>query len=98
MQFQRRRKGRIETLRAEVADGTSLWHAARALGLPVASACSGSALCVRCGLEPLEGANALSPESESERLAKERSRIDPELRLSCQARVHGDVTATARYW
>ena len=98
MQLQRRRKGRIETLTAEVPDGTSLWDAARALGLPVASACNGSALCGRCGLEPLEGASALSQETEIERLAKERGRIEPELRLSCQARVQGDVTATARYW
>ena len=64
----------------------------------MASACSGDALCARCGLEPLEGASALSAESDDERLTKERSRVAPELRLSCQARVHGDVTATARYW
>ena len=91
-------KGQVETLSLDVPDGTPLWEAARALGLPVASACSGSALCGRCGLEPLDGGGALSPETETERLAKENGRIEPALRLSCQARVHGEVTATARYW
>ncbi len=90
--------GRAETLCAEVADGTTLWDAARAQGLPVATSCNGESLCARCGLLPLEGADALSAESPAERLAKERGRVDPGLRLSCQARIHGDVLATARYW
>lgn len=98
VRFQRRQRGGTETLSAEVVDGTTLWDAARAQGLPVASACDGESLCARCGLVPLEGAATLSAESPSERLAKERGRVDPELRLSCQARIHGDVLATARYW
>ena len=98
VRFQRRKHGRLETLCIEVPDGTTLWNAARALDLPVASACRGDALCARCGLEPLAGASALSAESEDERLTKERSRVAPELRLSCLTRVHGNVTATARYW
>ncbi len=98
VQFQRRIAGEIETLSTEVPDGTTLWDAARALDLPVATSCQGASLCGRCGLEPLAGGRALSAESKAELAAKQRSRIDPALRLSCQARVHGDVLATARYW
>jgi ferredoxin len=98
VQFQRRRDGQIETLSSEVADGTTLWDAARALDLPVATSCQGASLCARCGLEPLRGADGLSEETAAEIVAKDRGRVDPALRLSCQTRIHGDVTATARYW
>jgi ferredoxin len=96
--FVRRRGGVRETLHARAADGVSLLDAARAAGLPIASACSGAALCARCGLEILAGADALDPEQPDERRQKQRNRIPPEQRLACRAGVHGPVTATAGYW
>jgi ferredoxin len=96
--FLRRRGGARETLTREVADGTTLLDAARAAGLPIARACTGRGLCGRCDLEILDGAGWLSPEAEDERETRERDRLPASRRLSCQARVHGAVLATAGYW
>jgi ferredoxin len=96
--FVRREGGERVTLSARVADGVTLLEAARAAGLPIASACSGVALCARCGLSLLAGAEALDPERPDERLQKQRNRVPPEQRLACRAGVHGAVTATATYW
>lgn len=96
--FVRRVGGEPATVSARVADGVTLLEAARGAGLPIASACSGAALCARCGLSVLVGANALDPERDDERWQKERNRIPSEQRLACRAGVHGDVTATAAYW
>ena len=82
----------------EVPDGTTLYAAARAAGLPVGSACRAEGWCGRCGLEVLVGEASLSPASDAERQVKARNRVHPALRLSCVATVHGPVTARARYW
>ena len=91
---------RFEPSRKSIAvpPGTSLLEAARRAELPVASACGADGACARCGLEILEGANALPPESERERDLKRRNRIDTHLRLSCYIDVAGDLTVTAPYW
>jgi ferredoxin len=79
--------------------GTRLLDAARLAGLPVASACGADGVCGRCGMRILTAAaGALAPETERERDVKQRNRIDPELRLACQARAFGSVEATAGYW
>lgn len=96
--FSRRAGGERVVVSVEVADGTTLLEAARRAGLPIASACSGVALCARCGLEILAGGEALDPEREDERRQKARNRVPAEQRLACRAGVHGAVTATAAYW
>lgn len=80
------------------ASGTSLLEVARDAGLPVASACGAEAVCARCGLEILEGAESLAPESDREVRVKQRNRIDPQLRLACQIPLRGDLVVTAPYW
>ena len=65
---------------------------------PVASACSENGACARCGLEIVEGADSLEPESEREARIKARNRIDPELRLACRVRPQGNLTVRAQYW
>jgi adenylate cyclase len=96
--FVRRVGGAPVTVTTRAAEGVSLLDAALDAGLPIARACAGAALCARCGLRILAGADALDAEREDERIQKQRNRIEPELRLACRARVHGDVTATAAYW
>ena len=98
VRFRRRVRGEAVVVTTEVADGTTLWDAARGVDLPVASACSGSALCARCGFEILDGADGLSAEDGDERRARERDRLPEAQRLSCQVRIHGDVFATTGYW
>lgn len=81
-----------------VSDGSTLLDAAREVELPVASACDASGICSRCGLEVLEGGEALGTEDEQDRERKRRNRIDPDLRLSCRTRVVCDLVVTAPYW
>ncbi len=82
----------------EVPGGTTLLEAARRAKLPVASACGADGICARCGLEILEGADAIPPETEREQEVKRRNRINAALRLSCYIDVAGDMTVTAPYW
>ncbi|MCH7707490.1 MAG: 2Fe-2S iron-sulfur cluster binding domain-containing protein [Myxococcales bacterium] len=84
--------------RLALEPGTNLLEAAREAGLPVAQACGGEALCARCGMQILSGAENLDPETTQEATAKQRNRVARELRLSCQTRVHGPVEVTASYW
>lgn len=86
------------TLCCEVPEGATLLDAARAAGLPIARACTGRGLCGRCDLEILEGLGSLSPEAPDELETRERDGLAASRRLSCQARVHGPVVATASYW
>jgi adenylate cyclase len=79
-----------------VAAGTSLLEAARAAGLPVASACGADGVCGRCGMRILAGDPG--PETAAEAAIKRRNRIEPELRLSCRVRVESELVATATYW
>lgn len=81
-----------------VRSGEMLYTAARRLHLPVGASCRLDGICARCGLRILAGAENLSPEGDQERAAKAANRIDPALRLSCLARVHGPLTASADYW
>ncbi len=84
--------------RVRVASGTSLLDAARQAGLPVASACGGEALCGRCGMDVLDGARWLSPETHAECFAKRRNRTQAGLRLACRTPVRGDLGVTTPYW
>ncbi|MCA9509638.1 MAG: (2Fe-2S)-binding protein [Myxococcales bacterium] len=82
----------------QVAVGTKLLEAARAAGLPVASACGADGVCARCGMRVLEGADALAPETPREVEIKRRNRIDAELRLACRTEVRAPLVATTTYW
>ena len=81
-----------------VRPGTALLAAARQAGLPVGSSCDGDGICAACGLRILEGAPNLTRERPLETKAKADNGIDAALRLSCLARVTGDVVVTADYW
>jgi uncharacterized 2Fe-2S/4Fe-4S cluster protein (DUF4445 family) len=81
--------------------GTPLLQAARELGVDIDSICGGRARCGRCQVEPVEGSFArenmvsgldhLSVEGDAEAQCRARGRLEPDRRLSCQARVIGDV-------
>lgn len=81
-----------------VPRGTLLLDAVRAAGLPVASGCGAHALCARCAVEVVDGAEALEPASAEEREALRRNRIDPRLRLACRVRVGADLSVRTSYW
>ena len=82
-----------------VAAGSTLLAAARRVGLPLAAACRGDALCGRCGVTLLAGEEgAVSPEDAAEAKAKARNRVAAGQRLACRARLLGDLEVTASYW
>lgn len=78
--------------------GTRLLDAVIQAGLPIARGCSGRALCGRCGLRILEGADTLAFETVAEGEAKRCNRVDSSLRLACCVQVAGDLEVTALYW
>ena len=81
-----------------VPAGTTLLNAARQAGWPVMSACGENQLCALCGLEIVEGIEALPPEPDEEAHIKELNRVDEKLRLSCQLEIVGDLVVRTEYW
>lgn len=89
--------------RGDFASGTPLLDAARALGVDIDSVCGGRALCGRCQVECMSGdfpkhgirsdASHLSDKSSTERHygPKGKRTLADDRRLSCQARLEGDV-------
>ncbi len=83
--------------RGRFAPGTPLLDAARSLGVYVESVCGGRGICGRCQVEVAEGvfdkhgiasrAEHLTPPGE----ADARWRVRPGRRLSCAARIQGDL-------
>jgi uncharacterized 2Fe-2S/4Fe-4S cluster protein (DUF4445 family) len=81
--------------------GTPILAAARSLGVDIDSVCGGRALCTRCQVLIAEGEFAkhnvrssaanLSPMSAAEHKLADRKLLAAGRRLSCQARLQGDV-------
>jgi uncharacterized 2Fe-2S/4Fe-4S cluster protein (DUF4445 family) len=86
--------------RGRVAEGTAVLDAARQLGVEIESICGGKVTCSKCRVRVEDGkfvkhgitsaANHLSPSSADETQLLERLQ-SLDCRLSCQARVQGDV-------
>lgn len=87
--------------RGRFALGTSVLDAGRHLGVDIDSLCGGRSLCGRCQIEVAEGdfpkhgvrsgADHLTPVGAAEAQCAERRRLKPGRRLSCQARISGDL-------
>lgn len=89
----------------DVPHGTTVLDAARALGVEIESICSGRLTCGKCQIAPEDGqfakhaisssAGHLSPPDDAERAFAAAHGIDlSQRRLSCVARVIGDVLVT----
>ncbi len=87
--------------RGQFPVGTPVLQAARELGVDIDSICGGRARCGRCQVEAVEGSFAkenivssqdhLSDKGEAEQYCEQRGRLRPGNRLSCQAKLLGDV-------
>ncbi len=83
------------------AIGTPILQAARELGVDIDSICGGRARCGRCQVEVIEGsfakegifsrASHLGDLSEDEQLCRQNGQLKAGNRLSCQAKILGDV-------
>ncbi len=81
--------------------GTNVLAAARSLGVDVDSVCGGRAMCGRCQVTVMEGdfskhgvkssAQNLSSVSETETNYARRRTLAADRRLSCQAKILGDL-------
>lgn len=75
----------------DVAPGTRLLDAATQAGVVMVAPCGGRGACGRCAVRVMQG--ELAPPEERERAALSRARLrDDRIRLSCLAKVQGDVT------
>jgi len=87
--------------RGRFAEGTPLLEAARSLGVDIDSVCGGRALCGRCQVSVSEGEfpkhgivsseDHLSEAGDAEMAYGERRGLSEERRLSCQAKIRGDL-------
>ncbi len=78
--------------RVKVRPGTTLLDASRSAKVNIRTRCGGKAACLMCKVIVTEQ-GGLEPPNQNERL-KLGSLVDEHYRLSCQARICGDVTAT----
>jgi class 3 adenylate cyclase/CDGSH-type Zn-finger protein len=81
-----------DNLQIEVASGESVLTAAKAAGVPIASACGGNAQCSTCRVWVVEGMENCARRSEIEERLAERLHLPDHLRLACQTRIEGPVT------
>ena len=79
-------------LRAQADEGESVFAAARRAGVPIPTACVGRATCGLCRVRVVAGEPHLSPLNADEKKHLGNTYFITRLRLSCQARVSGDVT------
>jgi 2Fe-2S ferredoxin len=82
----------------EVEDGDSVFHAAVEAGYKWPTICGGAGSCRTCYMRVLEGAENLAEpdEWEQEGLDDLPDAAETNLRLACQALVHGDATVRRR--
>jgi len=79
--------GLVET---EAPDGKKLVLVLEDAGIDILHRCGGNARCTTCRVEVLEGEPGEMGELERNRLAME-AELGPNVRLSCQIRVHSDL-------
>lgn len=76
----------------EVANEMTLLEAAEALGFPLDHECGGNASCSTCRVDVVFGGENLSEiDFEEQDLLDREALTEPYHRLSCQARILGDV-------
>jgi 2Fe-2S ferredoxin len=82
-----------------VSKGENLMQALLEAQRPVASSCGGRGVCTRCVVEIVEGTHHLSsPTKLEENKLREAGYKTKTHRLSCQAKVIGDVCIDTPYW
>jgi ferredoxin len=81
--------------RATVAWGETLMRAIRAAGVEVPNLCGNHALCATCAAQVLDGQGALSRPGRDERRILRWIGAPESVRLTCQAKVRGDVVVRA---
>src|ERR1700687_649353 len=71
-----------------VAVGTSLWEAARRLGVSLPAECNGCGECDTCAVVVIQGAELVSPVNEFELKMLGAERLGAAARLACQTKLN----------
>ena len=82
----------------QVQAGENLMQALQQHDVPVASSCHGEGVCRKCVVTVVEGFQNLTPATLLELDLAERSPINPDQRISCQAQVKDDIKIDTGYW
>jgi uncharacterized 2Fe-2S/4Fe-4S cluster protein (DUF4445 family) len=72
---------------AEFPEGRTVLSCAAAMNVRVSSVCGGDGACGTCRIEVVEGWENLTPPTPDETYKE----LEPPYRLSCQAKLRGDV-------
>ena len=75
----------------EVESGRKLVLAIEDAGIDILHKCGGVSKCTTCRVQVLDGDAGVMTDIERERLLREAS-FGPDIRLSCQVRVEGDLS------
>jgi ferredoxin len=75
----------------EVEPGKKLVLAIEDAGIDILHRCGGQSKCTTCRVQMIHGDPGPMEDLERERLAREAA-LGPDIRLSCQIRVHSDLT------
>ena len=81
-----------------VSSGAILMDALLDHDIPVASSCGGDAVCSKCKIQIIKGAENLSPESKLEIDLRQSNNIANNYRISCQTKIQGDIIVDTSYW
>jgi 2Fe-2S ferredoxin len=82
----------------EVPVGANLMKSLLAAGLPVSSSCNSEGVCAKCGIRIVEGMNNLSEPNATEIFLKQKNKLRPDFRISCQTEILGDIVVDTGYW
>jgi adenylate cyclase len=78
---------------AEVKEGETILQAALRAGINLTHVCGGNARCSTCRVAVLQGLQNCSPRTDAEELIAEHLAFKPMIRLACQTRVMGPMSA-----
>jgi len=79
-----------------VAVGTSMWEAARRLGVGLRADCKGQGECLACALQIISGSESLTPATAAELKMLGAERLLAGERLACQTFLIGTAAVVAR--
>jgi ferredoxin len=82
----------------EVPAKTNLMAAILQAERPIGSSCGAIGICARCFVKVVSGMENLSKPNPIEQKLLAREKFAPDMRISCQAKVLGDVSVTTSYW
>ena len=78
--------------------GEELMEALLRHDIPVASSCHGDGICAKCRVTINQGQENLSPPNDTEIFLKDKFKLTPQQRISCQTHVHGPIEIDTTYW